>query len=133
MNILLSADTGDTSQPITLKKQMTFAAFGLVDEDEVLFEVVILTDPLKASCVCPPGQVVMPSVAQSFPLTCCAEQVKLTATQPFIVLDAPQGFLIRASWKVLPTTGQVVLYEETDTPNLNGRLRGCPCEDVNNV
>jgi len=27
----------------------------------------------------------------------------------------------------------VVLYEATTTPNLNGRLRGCPCEDVSNV
>ena len=133
MNILLGKDTADVSQPITLKSQLTFAAFGLEDDDEVLFEVVILTEPLKASCQCPPGQVAMPSVAQSFPLTCCSGQVKLTATQPFIILDAPQGFLIRASWNVLPDDGQVVLYEETNTPNLNGRLRGCPCEDVNNV
>ena len=133
MHTLLSVDTGDVSQPITLKAQYTFAAFGLLGADEVLFEAVLLTDPLKAGCQCPPGQVAMPTVAQSFPLTCCGAQIKLTPDQPFIVLDAPQGFLIRASWNVLPTTGQVVLYEATTTPNLNGRLRGCPCEDVNNV
>ena len=129
MNVLLSKDTGDISQPILLKSQLTIAAFGLLGDDAVTFEAVILSDPLKASCQCPPGQVVMPTVAQAFPLECCAAAIRLTEDQPFVVLDAPQGFLIRATWNVLPTDGQVVMYEETNTPNLNGRLRGCPCED----
>lgn len=128
MNVLLSKDTSDISQPIQLKSQLTIAAFGLEDDDEVSFEVVILTDPLKPSCLCPPGQVVMPAVAQAFPLDCCGVPIKLTPSRPFVVLDAPQGFLIRAAWNVLPTAGQIVLYEETNTPNLNNRLNGCPCE-----
>lgn len=128
MNVLLSKDTGDTSLPIALKSQLTIAAFGLTNTDEVTFEVVILTDPLKASCQCPPGQVILPSVAQSFPLDCCGTAITLTPARPFVVLDTPQGFLIRASWNVLPTDGQIVMYEETNTPNLNSRLNGCPCE-----
>jgi len=126
MNVLLSADTGDISQPITLKSQLTLVAFGLEDTDEVTFEVVLLSTPLQPSCQCPPGQVVMPSVAQAFPLTCCdGSVIKLTPARPFIVLDAPQGFLIRATWNVLPTAGQVVMVEETGTPNLTDCLRGC--------
>lgn len=130
MNVLLSKDTGDVSQPITLKSQLTIAAFGLGGEDEVTFEVVILSDPLKPSCACPPGQVAMPSVAQTFPLECCEVPIKLTSSRPFVVLDTPQGFLIRAAWNVLPTAGQIVMYEETNTPNLTSRLNGCPCEAV---
>lgn len=126
MKTLLSKDTGDVSQPITLKNQLTVVAFGLMDDDEVIFEVVLLSDPIKASCECPPGQVVMPNVAQAFPLNCCeGGAIKLTPTNPFVILDAPQGFLIRASWNVLPTSGQIVLYEETNTPNLSNCLRGC--------
>lgn len=133
MNVLLSKDTSDISQPVTLKSQLTFVAFGLEGTDEVSFEVVLLSAPLQAGCQCPPGQVVMPSVAQSFPLTCCGEPIKLTESNPFVIIDAPQGFMLRALWNVLPTEGQVVMCEETATPNLNGRLRGCPCEDLNNV
>ena len=129
MKTLLSKDTGDISQPFTIKSQVTVVAFGLEGDDEVTFEVVLLSTALQPSCQCPPGQVVMPSVAAAFPLDCCGTPIKLTAERPFVVLDAPQGFPLRAAWNVLPSEGQIVMYEETNTPNLTARLNGCPCED----
>lgn len=125
MNLALSVDTGDISQPIELRSQLTFVAFGLQTGEEVTFEVVLLSTPITPTCQCPPGQVVLPDVIQSFPLTCCEEPIVLTAERPYVVVDAPQGFLIRARWDVLPTQGQVVYYQETNTPNLTDCLRGC--------
>jgi len=129
MKTLLSKDTGDVSQPFQLKSQITVVAFGLQEDEEVTFEVVLVDSGRQASCQCPPGQVVMPTVLHSFPLDCCGTPIKLTAERPFVVIDAPQGFSLRAAWNVLPTDGQVVMYEETTTPNLNARLNGCPCEE----
>ena len=47
--------------------------------------------------------------------------------QPFVIVDAPLGWRLRAKWNISVPTTQVVSFRYTNTPNVNDRMRGCPC------
>lgn len=133
-NVLIDSNRLDgVSEPFEIVNQVTVVALGLEPGDEVTFWLVILTKPRVDPCLCPPGQVVLPEIADEVQLTCCDEPIVLSRTRPFVVLDAPQGQKIRAKLNEaapgVPST-QVVRYSETTTRNVNDRLRGCPCTVV---
>ena len=57
----------------------------------------------------------------------------LTRDNPWVIIDSPQGTKIRAkletasSGEVVVPTDQLVVYNETNTENVNDRMRGCAC------
>lgn len=129
---LINKDTAEgISETFSLERQITLMAYGLEDTDYVSINMVQLTRFQPAPCVCPPGNVVMPDVLGEWPLTCCGTEVRLTMDQPFAILDAPLGvrFRVKLENGGTPISTQLVGYYETDTHNVNDRLRGCPCGD----
>lgn len=132
MTILLNRDTGDTSQAHDIGQQLTIVAQGLEDTDEVTVWLVQLSRFEMPPCSCPPGKVLMPSVLSETQLRCCGEPIVLTADMPYVILDAPQGWKFRVKWNVANPTTQVVSFEQTNTQNVNDRMRGCPCGGENN-
>jgi len=84
-----------SSQPFTIKNQVTIVASGLQGTDVVEFDVVSITKSAPASGdPCCPGQVSLPDFNSAVPLVVCCgcenKPVKLTATKPWIVIDMPQ-------------------------------------------
>lgn len=121
---------GGVSTPFDLIDQVTVQAMGLHAGDEVHLEIVLLSDMTPPACACPPGRPTLPAVIDAVPLSCCGEPVVLSRDQPFVVLDAPQGSKLRARLETTMQDTQVVWFQNTATPNVNDRLRGCPCEDA---
>lgn len=117
----------DTFQ-IEYGKQMTITAIGLEDDEEVTFQMVHVPaiDPDK--CACPPGKVELPSVAAYTTLKCCGKDIKLTKDNPVVILDNPQRMLLRAVLDADDPDGIWVWAIESDTHNINDRLRGCGCD-----
>lgn len=109
-------------------RQITAIAFGLQAGDEITFQAVHVPAIDPDTCACIPHNVELPSVAAHFPLMCCGKEVKLTKDHPYVILDAPQRTLLRAIRNVADPDIVVAWVVETDTPDLNDRLRGCPCE-----
>lgn len=107
--------------------QVTVVAMGLMPGDEVSFEMIFAPAIQPDLCACPPGIVELPSVAASAPMMCCGEPIKLTADNPFVVMDAPQGVRVRGVMQAALQSGIWVWAFETDTKNVTDRLRGCPC------
>lgn len=125
--VLLNRDTGDVSEPAVLTQQMTIMAQGLEDTDEVTLWLVQLSSFDAPQCSCPPGKVTLPQVMSENQLMCCGQPVVLTPEQPFVIVDAPLGWRLRAKWNISVPTTQVVSFRYTNTPNVNDRMRGCPC------
>lgn len=119
-----------TSDPFDIGEQVTVVALGLEPTDVVYFEIVLLSDPVRNMCACPPLLVTPVSVIDAVPLLCCGERVELTRNKPFVVIDVPQNAKLRAVLQQTPPgpiTTQFVYYSTTNTKNVNDRLRGCPC------
>lgn len=128
--VLIDKDTvSGVSATFEVGNQLTVFAANLAGSDYVEFEIVALTPPKKAECECPPT-VVLPAVNWSAPLKCCGQAVRLTAAQPFVLIDHPQHIKMRAR---LVTTDvgwsdKIVWAESTNVPNPTDRMRGCPCD-----
>ena len=91
MTILIDKDVlNGISAPFGVDRQMTVYASGLTGADYVEIQVVRINAARTASCECPPAKVTMPEVVWSAPLTCCGTAVRLTPTQPFVLIDFPQ-------------------------------------------
>lgn len=113
---------------IGIGEQLTVIALGLEVGDTVTFSIVALSRFVPDPCVCPPYNVVMPSITDEVPLSCCGGVITLTRDRPYVILDAPQAVKLRATLTgTLPLTTQVVAYEKTSTPNPTDYMRGCPC------
>ena len=134
MTVIIDKDTLDgLSQPFEVPagEQRMVVAYGLADpDDEVAFELVKLSKFAPAPCQCPPGRVQLPAVIWWASLRCCGEPIRLTAEQPYVVIDNPQEILIRArltlGGETLPEDVEVHL-QTVAVSNLNDRMRGCPC------
>ncbi len=129
MKTLIDRDTlNGVSTAFSIDEQVTVMAFGLQPGEEVTFWYVRLSQPFRDPCICPPGLPVLPSVLDEIPVLCCGVPVTLTIARPFVILDSPRGVKLRVKLETLdPLDGQYVAYQETSTPNINDRLRGCPC------
>lgn len=121
------------SEPFEVSKQVTVNAYNLQAGQRVSFYVVALSELIKSACGnCPPA-VTLPTVVDEMPLLCCGERIVLTRDNPWVIIDSPQGTKIRAkletasSGEVVVPTDQLVVYNETNTENVNDRMRGCTC------
>lgn len=110
---------------IPLDGQVTVTALGLYPGDKVTFELVFTPAVQPDMCACPPGQVELPSVAAATPLMCCGTPVTLTLDQPYAIIDAPQGMRVRAVLDAGSPDSIWVWAQNTGTPNVNDRMRGC--------
>lgn len=133
-NILITRNHLDgVSDTFQIQSQITVYAMGLQPGDLVEFFVCLVSDLVRSACVCPPGNVVLPSVVDEVPLTCCGEPISLSRERPFVVLDAPQGIRLRAKLTQddpnEPLSTQIVWFNPTTTA-INDRLRGCPCQET---
>lgn len=125
----LQAQTlNDRSAVFDLKRQITVVGLGYEPLQATTFELVLLSEFVPDPCACPPGKVVLPGVAAAAPLTCCGTVIQLDADHPFVIIDAPIGAKLRAVQHNGP--GPTVYYTETDTRDVNDRLRGCQCDGV---
>ena len=121
------------SEPFEVSKQVTVNAYNLQVGQRVSFYIVALSELVKTACGnCPPA-VTLPTVVDEMPLLCCGERIVLTRDNPWVIIDSPQGTKIRAkletasSGEVVVPTDQLVVYNETNTENVNDRMRGCAC------
>lgn len=117
--------------------QVTLYATDLHEEDVITFEVLHVAAgamPRAENCCYTPGE--LPDVLGSTILMCedCDEAddgtrvpVRLTATNPVVILDAPQGAIIRARYDGPGLgTSTVFLIYGTETRDLTPAMRGCP-------
>lgn len=123
------AEESDTFM-IPFASQMTIMAVGMDVGDFIEFQLVHVPSMNPDKCACPPGQVVLPSVAGFAILKCCGEPIRLTADNPVVILDSPQRMFLRAVLTASDTSGIFAWAVESDTHNVNDRLRGCPCPEV---
>lgn len=130
MTVLIDRNTVDyTSQPFEVGTQVTVYASNLAGDDYVEFEIVTITPARSVECGCPPFPVVMPSINWSSSLRCCGEPIRLTAEQPFVLIDHPQAAKIRARLVTSEVgwTDKTVWFEPTAVYFPNDRMRGCAC------
>lgn len=120
------SDIGTTSRTFDLppNQQLTVVATGLQDGDTVEFEIVVVNKLVPGDPCCP-GPVSLPTVIENTPLMCCGERITLTNKRPYVIIDAPQGSVLRA----ILTSDEVPLVwaTRTSTPYPSGYQRGCSC------
>lgn len=140
-NILFDANSGAMDSPVfMLDKQITVIATGMAPDDFITFEVLQLLsgDPIKL-CGCRLTAASMATIELVKPLTCSmcgpevnSQEVRLTDNNTFVILDTPQGALLRAIYHgtgVDDGTAKV-WYNTTDTQDLNDAMRGCAPVEV---
>jgi hypothetical protein len=129
VKVLIDKDTiSGISNPFEIAEQVTVMALGLEPDDTVTFFIVLLSIPPRVQCECPPVQVQFVSIVDEVPLVCNGNPVTLSRDNPFVVLDAPQGFKLRAKLNQVitaPLSTQTVFLNERTTTHINDRLRGC--------
>lgn len=122
----------------SFRHQVTIQAVGLHPEDVITFEVVHLesgTPDELHGCFIKPGE--LPRIAGVETLLCfgCDEgeegeapvEVRLTANNPVVILNAPQNVILRAKYDGPGIgTSQVWATIETDTESLLPGQDGCP-------
>jgi ABC-type uncharacterized transport system permease subunit len=132
-----SSITGVSLVNFTIDKQITVAAIGIPAGVEVTFEMVRLSSPsyepiCPGSCEMPPVQFAQEIAWQ--PLMCCnGNKVKVTAKNPYILLDSPQHVRLRAlltghNFSATPFPGEVIVYPSDSTIPGDDK-RGC-CEEA---
>lgn len=125
---------GDPSAPpesdtfiIPQGSQLTITAIGLDPGDTITFQMVYVPSLDPDRCSCPPGTVTLPSVAGFAELRCCGSAVTLGPDNPVVILDNPQRTLLRAVLNAVDPSSVFAWAVETDTSDINDRLRGCGC------
>lgn len=121
-------EIGTESQTFDLPvgTQQTVVAVGLEAGDMVQFEIVVVNKLIPGDPCCP-GPVRLPTIEAMVPLMCCGERITLTPERPYVVIDAPQGSLLRAILTSDSVQVPLVWTTRTTTPNPSGYHRGCPC------
>lgn len=109
---------------IPLDGQVTVSALGLQPGDVISFELVFTPAIQPDFCASPPCTVDLPSVAAATPLIVRGTKVTLTAGNPFVVMDAPQGMRVRAVMEEGDQSQIWVWATKTQTPNVTDNLRG---------
>lgn len=129
------------SKIFQVNHQRTIVAVGMEPGDFITFEVVLLGSGSPSSvCGCYVTQMQPGAILGVEELKCpvCESQtlrpVRLTDRNPVVVLDVPQGALVRAIYHGTGIDLQTVTVHAyaTNTPNLTDAMRGCPpvcCED----
>jgi hypothetical protein len=121
MRIVSSEQDESDLFKIDIGKQVTLLATGLTGTDKVVIDIVALTSVGGPSGdPCCPGPVTLPDIGWSAPLTrkCPCdypEAVEMTATQPWVVLDAPQEFWLRARVVADPLSVVEVFKQDTNS------------------
>lgn len=140
-NLLFDANSGAMDSPVfLLEKQVTVIATGMPPGDYITFEVVQLLsgDPAKL-CGCRLTAASNATIELISPLMCpvCGpedntQEVRLTANSTFVILDAPQGALVRAIYHGTGVDDGTVKawYNTTETLDLTDALRGCAPVEV---
>ena len=135
-NILFDASSvGLDSPTFILDKQITVIATGMAPDDYITFEILQLQsgDPLKL-CGCRIIEGTNAVIDLAKPLTCSmcgpevnSQEVRLTALSTFVVIDAPQGVLMRAIYHGTGIDDHTVKawYNNSETPDLTDAMRGC--------
>lgn len=140
-NILFDANSSALDSPVfLLENQLTVIATGMAPDDYITFEVLQLLsgDPAKL-CGCRLTAASNATIELVKPLTCSmcgpevnSQEVRLTDNNTFVILDTPQGALLRAIYHgtgVDDGTAKV-WYNTSDTPDLNDAMRGCAPAEV---
>lgn len=140
-NILFDANSGAMDSPVfMLENQVTIIATGMAPDDYITFEVLQLLsgDPAKL-CGCRLTAASNATIELVKPLTCSmcgpevnSQEVRLTDNNTFVILDTPQGALLRAIYHgtgVDDGTAKV-WYNTSDTPDLTDAMRGCAPAEV---
>lgn len=99
MDKIITPLIGPISEPfkIAVGQQITLVAQGLQNTDRVVVEVITTTPSAPGMDPCCPGPVALPEVATAEPLRCRnGARAILTASHPWLVLDAPQDVELRA-------------------------------------
>lgn len=116
-------------------QQVTISAMGIQGDDYITFErVELASGKMPEVCGCTIVSATKPSVIGTAELNCptCEESVpqpvRLTRTNPIVVLDYPQGSALRAVYHGggLETGEVYVVARQSNTTNLTDELRGCP-------
>lgn len=111
---------------IPMGGQLTVMGLGLFDSDTITFEVLYVPTARGEACECPPLNAELPQASSTAPLTCCdGTPITLTEDKPFVILDAPQGFILRAKIDATDPTGVISWLTETKTANVTDAMRGC--------
>ena len=131
----------DDSVVFELNQQKTVFAMGMQPGDFITFEVVRISDAARSKvCGCRLTEAGMSVVEQLQPLHCpvCStgesRPVRVTPQNPTVVLDTPQGALMRAIYHGTGVSLRAVTVTLSDsaTTDLSMTMRGCPplyCED----
>lgn len=123
--------TVPTSSVFPLSQQHTVYAAGLNPGDVISFEIVV-TSPAPGHRPAAPGCCAISSdgstieIAGTQTLMCCAgAPVQLTSDNPVVVLDAPQGALIRATYAGVNLGAFSLIAAPSAVTNVSDAMRGC--------
>lgn len=129
------ASLAPESNVFAFDKQITISAIGIQGDDYITFERVELqAGKMPDVCGCIIISSTKPSIIGTAELNCptCEESepqpIRLTRTNPIVVLDYPQGSALRAIYHGggLETGEVYVVARQSNTTNLTDELRGCP-------
>lgn len=134
-NILFDQTSANLDSPVfRVGEQVTVIAVGMAPGDSITFEVISLIsgDP-SSICGCRLNKATNATIGSVQPLLCpsCESdgqvQVTLTENNPVVVLDWPQGALLRAMYHGTGIDDRTVTvwYNETETRSLTDAMRGC--------
>jgi len=139
--VLFDATSPALDSPVfQLNNQITVIATGLPAGDYITFEIIRLAagDPARL-CGCRLSEATNATIDLTQPLTCAVcgpednqQLVRLTENNSTIILDAPQGALLRAIYHGVGVDQQVVnvWYNETNTHTVTDAMRGCAPEET---
>lgn len=130
-NILFNKDSETPySDVFTVTNQVTVVGLGFENPDDYVKFNIVKLSASKPLCPCPPYLVETPNVVASAPLLCCGEEVRVSLANPFVIIDAPQKVTIQAVYvsAISGSNYAEVGWSDTNTANVNDRMRGCPCQ-----
>lgn len=138
-NILFDHTSANLDSPVfSIGEQVTVVALGMAPGDTITFEIISLAsgDP-SSICGCLLSKATGATIAGVQPLLCpsCESdgpvEVTLSENNPVVILDWPQGALVRAIYHGTGVNDRtaVVWYNVTNTHDVTDSMRGCvpPC------
>lgn len=125
-NLFVAGDLRLESAPFIIEHggQMTVVGMNLAPEDEITFQIVYVPTMPADSCACSTVLPLPLSVAAFEDLQWQGRKVRLTKSNPVVIIDAPQGFLIRAVRRQTDNEGLHLWARPTGTVNVTDTMRG---------